>query len=217
MSLLKLEKINTIIWDWNGTLLNDIDICIQSINQLLATRNLPILEKEYYLNVFGFPVKDYYQRIGFDFSKEPFEIPANEFIELYSANLTQAILHPSVSEILHHYKEKGYLQLVLSASEQNKLTEALEYFGIDSYFEMAVGLDHDFATSKIDLGIEMLKKLAISPKTVCLVGDTTHDYSVAKALGCECILIANGHQNRRKLEKTEATILDNLNDLLTLI
>ncbi|MCK4288095.1 MAG: HAD hydrolase-like protein, partial [Bacteroidales bacterium] len=62
--------IKTIIWDWNGTLLNDIDICINSINILLEHRNIENLTKEIYKEIFTFPVKDYYSKAGFDFTKE---------------------------------------------------------------------------------------------------------------------------------------------------
>ena len=62
--------INTIIWNWNGTLLDDISICINAINQLLSERNLNLLTIEKYREVFTFPVIDYYKAVAFDFEKE---------------------------------------------------------------------------------------------------------------------------------------------------
>lgn len=66
-----MQGINTIIWDWNGTLFNDIDICIESINLLLFERGIDQIDKKRYLEVFDFPVRDYYERIGFDLKKKP--------------------------------------------------------------------------------------------------------------------------------------------------
>ena len=80
-----------IIWDWNGTLLNDVDICVKSMNHLLEKRNLPLLDINRYKTVFGFPVKDYYAKIGFDFTKENFEIPANEYMDWFHFYLPEAI------------------------------------------------------------------------------------------------------------------------------
>jgi phosphoglycolate phosphatase len=76
-----LKQLKSIIWDWNGTLLNDLDFCISTINILLKKRELPLLNHYSYKEVFSFPVKDYYQAVGFDFSKEDFAIPAQEFID----------------------------------------------------------------------------------------------------------------------------------------
>ncbi|HPR60597.1 MAG TPA: HAD hydrolase-like protein, partial [Prolixibacteraceae bacterium] len=89
----KFDSVTTIIWDWNGTLFDDTDICIESINNLLIERGLERIDRKRYLEVFDFPVRDYYQRIGFDFDKEPFEIPALKFIDNYFAKVQQASLH----------------------------------------------------------------------------------------------------------------------------
>ena len=86
-------KIENIVWDWNGTLLDDIDICIESMNNLLSERNLPLLYPDLYREVFTFPVRKYYSEIGFDFSKEPFSRVGLEFMELYKQNLPKSRLH----------------------------------------------------------------------------------------------------------------------------
>ncbi|MFA5815041.1 MAG: hypothetical protein WC865_05425 [Bacteroidales bacterium] len=74
-----------IIWDWNGTLLDDKWLCIESICTLLLDRNLPPIDEEKYARIFRFPVKEYYQEAGFDFIHEPFEVPAMEFIRIYDS------------------------------------------------------------------------------------------------------------------------------------
>ena len=62
-----VEFIAGIIWDWNGTLLNDMELCVHTINEMLQKRNLHELSVDEYKEVFSFPVKDYYQKIGFDY------------------------------------------------------------------------------------------------------------------------------------------------------
>ena len=158
-----MQGINTIIWDWNGTLFNDIDICIESINLLLFERGIDQIDKKRYLEVFDFPVRDYYERIGFDFEKEAFEIPAIQFIDHYFAKVDKALLHTSASEILNFFSDKGYVQLILSAAEQQKLESLLQKFNIHRYFKNVCGLEHDYATSKVDLGLNMLNELSIKP------------------------------------------------------
>lgn len=209
--------IDTIVWDWNGTLLDDTELCIATINELLEARKLPLLNKAAYHEAFGFPIVEYYKRIGFDFEKEPFEIPAHEYIEKYSEKVHLASLHEGAIEVLSTLKDLGYRQLILSASEQNKLEAALNIFGIAHYFDEVAGLDNHFAASKTSIGRSLLQKLQIEPKQACLIGDTLHDHEVAGEMGCNCILIAKGHQPEKKLLTSGVTVIQDLNALAHLL
>lgn len=201
---------NTIIWDWNGTLLNDLDLCIASINTLLRKRELPLLDRSSYKEVFSFPVKNYYQKIGFDFSKEDFAIPASEFIELYDNQVENCSLHSSAEEVLRHFKGKGVRQFVLSAMKQPMLEKTLKHNGIFSYFEAVAGLNDHYATSKIDRGRQLLHEFIIEKEDALMIGDTNHDFEVAKELGINCILIADGHQSENRLKETGAVVVPSL-------
>ncbi len=212
----KIININTIIWDWNGTLLNDVDVSIETINELLRERKLPLLTKNSYREVFGFPVRDYYRRIGFNFEQEPFEIPAHQYIELYKQNHKRAKLHTLAIELLDFFKQKGFAQIVLSASEITILREQLQHHGIVQYFDEIAGLGHIFATSKAELGIQTLRELNISPECACLIGDTTHDYEVAQEIGCQCILVKDGHHSESKLLETGTAVVKEMKDLSVL-
>lgn len=77
-------KIKHIIWDWNGTLLDDLWLSIKAINIVLNRYQLPEIHEEKYLEIFTFPVIDYYERLGFDFEKQPFTVVGTEFIEEYT-------------------------------------------------------------------------------------------------------------------------------------
>jgi phosphoglycolate phosphatase len=207
-----MKGFDTIIWDWNGTLLNDVDICIESINGLLSDRKSPLLSREKYLDIFGFPVSDYYKRVGFDFEKEPFEIPANQYIEIYTSKISnnECQLHDSAIQVLTFFKNMGFRQFILSASELGILEKSIEHFGIRHFFDGFTGLDNHFATSKADLGLLLLQNQGIDHDKACFIGDTTHDFEVATALGCECILVADGHQNILKLKETGALVIEKL-------
>src|SRR5665647_855016 len=100
-------KFDSIIWDWNGTLLDDVDIVIESINKLLQDRNMVLLNIKRYLDVFTFPVQDYYERIGFDLNNEPFEIPAFQFITNYNKAVESCRLHKEAFPLLNHLHGQG--------------------------------------------------------------------------------------------------------------
>ena len=54
-----------IIWDWNGTPLDDRWLCIEAIINTLTKRNMNTITDNEYVELFCFPVKDYYKKLGF--------------------------------------------------------------------------------------------------------------------------------------------------------
>jgi phosphoglycolate phosphatase len=204
-----------VIWDWNGTLLNDIELCVHTINGMLEKRNLPQLSQASYKEVFSFPVKNYYQKIGFDFKTEAFEIPALEFISQYNEKVSGCSLHQDAIRVLKSFQSKGIRQFILSAMKQDILEECLRHYEIDHYFEHVSGLDNHYADSKEENGHQLIAELKLDASELVFIGDTMHDFEVASALGCTCILIANGHQSKEVLQSTGALVLDRLDQLLT--
>jgi phosphoglycolate phosphatase len=202
-----------IIWDWNGTLLNDLELCVSSINILLQKRKLPVLNSKKYKELFSFPVQHYYEAIGFDFRKEEFEIPAMEFIEIYENGVKNCTLQNGVLDVLKYFNEKETRQFVLSAMHQEMLEKTLKHNGIFHFFEGVAGLGDHFAVSKVDRGQQLISKYKINRKNAWIIGDTIHDYEVAQKLGIHCILIADGHHSEERLKSTNALVLNNLFDL----
>jgi phosphoglycolate phosphatase len=208
------ETIGGIIWDWNGTLLNDIELCVQTINEMLQRRNLQKLTVDEYREVFSFPVRDYYKKIGFNFNDEPFEIPALEFIEEYNCRVKGCKLHENSVSVLNYIQSVGIPQFILSAMKQDALDQCLEQQNISHYFEHVSGLDNHYAASKIENGQQLISELNLNASELILIGDTVHDFEVARELGCQCVLIANGHQSKHILESTGVLVIDELSQLL---
>ena len=204
----------TIIWDWNGTLLDDLDFCISTINVLLKKRELKLIDRETYKEVFSFPVKDYYEAIGFDFNKEDFALPAREFIDLYDNGVVNCNLHSASHDILTYFKNKGIRQFVLSAMKQNMLEKTLLQKGILHFFEGIAGLNDHYAVSKIERGEELITRYKIDKSKAVIIGDTIHDFEVAEKIGIRCILISDGHQSEERLRSTGCTVLNGLDQLI---
>ena len=206
-------KFDSIIWDWNGTLLNDVDIAIDSINQLLLNRNLVPLTLDRYLNVFTFPVQDYYELIGFDLKNEPFEIPAFQFITIYNKAVEACGLHDEVIPLLNRLCSWGYRQFILSAMEQQQLEKTVNDNGITHFFEKLSGLNNHYATSKVENGKLLINNNVLNPERTLMIGDTVHDYEVAQTIGCKCVLVAKGHQSKERLLNSGAEVLDSLDEI----
>ena len=86
-------KYKHIVWDWNGTLLDDRWLCVESINRILKKRKMPLTLEKTYKETFCFPVIKYYETLGFDFIKESFKDLSIEFIEYYKDNFYRLSLH----------------------------------------------------------------------------------------------------------------------------
>ncbi len=183
-----------ILWDWNGTLLNDTDACVQALKFLLQKRNMQAIDLEKYRNTFSFPVIDYYKNIGFDLERENFNSLAVEFIGHYSNTEKAARLQEGAIEILNRFQSQGFRQIILSATENAALKKQIGSRGILHYFNDVLGSDNIQANGKISVAQEYFKKMN-KPVELFMIGDTYHDYEVAAALDCRCVLVKNGHQN----------------------
>lgn len=211
-----LQKYDTILWDWNGTILNDVDLCVDISNIALRNEGKQELERADYQNLFGFPITAYYERIGIDLKKTSMETLTNGFIDLYTSKVKTCSLQNHITEVLQHLNKANKQQYVLTAAHTEIASGLLQYFNIIHYFKAVAGLDNHRAESKVSRGITLLKEHQISAQNTLLIGDTLHDFEVAEALGVHCILIAHGHQSKERLingVKGKAKVLDNLRQL----
>ena len=206
-----------IIWDWNGTLFDDVGWCVAVVNKMLAKRNMKQLDSilEYH-DAFCFPVINYYKNVGFDFDKEPFDVIAKEFIAFYHAEKSGGCqLCKNAQSVLKTMQERGKSQVILSASETNNLLSQIDQFDISHYFDEILGISNIYAESKIDIGIDYMTRKKV--EKAVLIGDTEHDCEVAKVLGADCILIANGHQSKDKLLACNVPVLDDVSQVMEYI
>lgn len=193
-----MKKYDHVIWDFNGTILDDIEAGILGTNMLLEERGLKLIPNiDTYRELFDFPIKDYYARLGFDFTVEPYEVIAPLWVENYNKAVKNSKLRDGVKEMMDELKMRGVRQYVLSATELNMLRGQLRDLGIEGYFEEIMGLDNVHAASKVALGKKLGER--IDMEKALMIGDTTHDYDTAQAMGCDCILVAGGHQSERKI------------------
>jgi phosphoglycolate phosphatase len=209
------NRLKAIIWDWNGTLLDDVDYVIRCINRLLAPRHLPLMNRETYRRIFRFPVEDYYRDLGFDFSRESFQDLSAEFIAHYYRDLVIPGLHRGARELLRDLHDAGLTQYILSAMEAEPLVKNLQQHGVWEFLADVQGLDHIHATSKVEEGKLLLERIGIPAEEILSVGDTTHDLDVAEALGLDILVLSHGHQAPEQLKNPHADPLPEIQALRT--
>lgn len=199
-----------VIWDWNGTLLNDVDFCRGIINRILIENNLPDLSLKKYKEIFTFPVQNYYQTAGLDFTKTSFEILGKDFMDEYESKKLTCSLFDSAEVVLSGIHKKGIGQSVLSAYLHDNLVNILDHYNLTKYFDNIIGLDNIYAGSKTHLGLSLIEQLNLPREQILFIGDTLHDAEVAEAMGVNSILIASGHQVKEKLQTNGNIVLDTM-------
>jgi phosphoglycolate phosphatase len=208
-----------VVWDWNGTLLDDLDTCVDVANQLLGEFGLPGLANvaEYHAK-FRFPIVEYYADLGFDTSPTGnFPHAAQRYMELYGAASAQCQLHKGAVEALASVHESGVRQVVISASQQDNLRAQLQPFGLDAYLDGIHGIDDIYAASKEGVARRWLADEGLSGDDVLFVGDSEHDFEIAQAVGARCVLFSGGHHARLHLESLGVPVVDDLREVPVLL
>jgi len=192
-------KYKHIIWDYNGTILDDAQLVLDTLNQMLEKRGLPFCSMEKYREIFDFPVIKCYSAVGFDFDEYPFADLADEFTHLYESNFESCGLRNGASQVIAKLNSKGYQQSILTAGREKHIKHEIEIFGLGEYIKEVTGLHNNKAESKVFLAEKHLNKINVMPADILFIGDTTHDNEVADAIGCDCVLLAGGHQSEKRL------------------
>lgn len=206
------SKYTHLLWDFNGTVYDDLQACLDSVNGMLAERALPTLTAEDYREVFDFPVCDYYARIGFDFDKEPFAVLAPLWVAEYQRRSRACTVYPGVREVMEQVRARGLRQEILSATEAGMLEGQLRELGICHLLDAWNGMSNIHAAGKDALALAWRE--AHPSARVLFVGDTTHDAHVAALMGADCLLFEGGHMSRRRLEACGLPIISRLEELL---
>ncbi len=205
--------IKHIFFDFNGTIINDVELCLNLLNEFLRKQNKKEIDIDRYKEVFTFPIQDYYLAAGIDFSIQSFAELAEEFIKKYQPMSLKCGLYDGVLETIQYLKEKGIHIYILSASEKQNLLQQCRYYHIDTWFDEILGIDNIHAGSKMDIALEFIKKSHILPEEALFIGDTLHDYEVAKAMGIGCRLVSCGHQSFKRLEAAGVPIYKDIRDI----
>lgn len=204
--------IKHIFFDFNGTLINDVDLCLELLNNLLSEQKKPSVDINKYKEIFTFPIKDYYIAAGIDLQMNSFEDLSIKFINEYQPRSLECGLFSDVIPTIKKLKAESIHTYILSASEKNNLVEQCKFYNLLPLFDEILGIDNIHAGGKVSLALDFMKKTNINPNEALLIGDTIHDYEVARAIGAECRLVSTGHQSVNVLKKANAKIYSTLHE-----
>ncbi len=207
----------TVLWDWNGTLLDDVELSLGVVNEILSTYGLSPLERARYLQIFDFPVQLYYERAGMDFSQVSFEAVSDLFCRAFERRIAEADLFPRAAELLVSNRQSGLKQYVLSNTEHGALGRMLSLHGLTEVLDGFQGNGDGLARGKLAGGRQLLARHEIDPAGTVLVGDTFHDLEVAEAIGVDCLLVSTGHHAHDRLTGLGCPVFPSLADVSRLL
>ena len=206
------NKIKNIVWDWNGTIVNDAPLFVDVMNGLLKTKGLPVTTLNFYKKNFCFPIEKYWSSLGFSFTKQEFIVLNNFFISEYKKRMFEPSLHKGILDLVL-LMGGGNKQFVLSASEQGLLNSSIEFYKLNNVFSDCLGVNNLNARGKIALGKKLFEQHGLKNNETLFIGDTEHDKEVADSLGSQIVLIAHGHVSFQKLKKTKAPVVKSVSEL----
>ena len=207
-----------IIWDWNGTILDDLQVNFEVENTLLSRRGRKLIKDiEEYHEKFQFPIIKFYESLDFDLENEKFEDIAREYVLEFDERFYELEVFPDAESVIREFKFKGIEQIVLSQTEQRWLEKQVSYHDMAYLFTDLLGARDIYVKGKIGIALEWITKNNIDTAQVLMVGDTIHDFEVAETIGCDCILISRGHQPKEKLLTTGAVVLDTIEELKRMV
>lgn len=204
-------KYTHIIWDWNGTLLNDIGASLASVNDMLAMRGREPIGVDYYRECIGVPIIKFYEKV-FDLPNEDYSVIIKQYNSGYLYHLKDCGLTENAVYVLDYFVKKGVKQAIVSSSNNEQLYANVKKYGIFDRFEAVLGAADYYAGSKIERAVEYLSKS--EEYRALVVGDLEHDAEMAAELGADCVLVTSGHENRERLYSANARVISDLKELI---
>ncbi|MEI6579267.1 MAG: HAD family hydrolase [Eubacteriales bacterium] len=205
-----------VIWDWNGTLLDDVGAALKSVNDMLVRRGEAKITMEQYHEYIDIPIRKFYENI-FDLEKDDYSNILKEYNDGYEGQMYEITLAQGAREALNQIRSNGVRQVVVSSCEQNQLNYYVKYFDLDHYFDAVLGSEDFFAGSKVERAKRYLKENNIDPAKVLVVGDLVHDYEMAQNIGADCILLSLRHHSEEKLRSSGAAVANSISQILSKI
>lgn len=207
-----------IVWDWNGTLLDDLDLVVRSVSASIQRLGHPPITADDYRDHYTRPVRRFYDSLfGREIGDMEWSDLNKTFHELYYAGVDEAALTRDAVSTLDRAAGNGWGQSLLSMSTESHLIPAVRAHGVDRYFRLISGLREASGELKQAHLIDHLERQDVDGGEVVVVGDTPDDHFAALAVGARTVLYDGGSHHRAVLEALGPPVADSLPAVLALI
>ena len=205
------RPVRHVVWDWNGTLVDDHLAVVAAINEALATVALGPIDSEVFRTHFTRPVERFYERVaGRPMRPGEWRALDEAYHHSYAAAVDRLQLAPDARAALAAAEAAGLGQSLLSMWRHQDLVALVERLGIGRFFVRVDGLRVPGGGTKTEHLVAHLEALGVDPAAAVLVGDTLDDLAAARAVGAGCVLYDGGSHHRAALEATGAPVVETL-------
>jgi phosphoglycolate phosphatase len=202
--------IKHVIWDWNGTIIDDAQLCVSIVNEILSSNKLSKVNLSYYRDHFCFPVTTYYKKIGLPDDERNNQLISESFIRQYRLHWKSCSLHTHAREVLTALHDAGIRQSLLSAAKTTDLKDFVDHFGLGQVFDFISGVSDIKASGKMTVSLNHFASVNLPPEQVILVGDTGHDAEIAAYLKIQTALYTCGHNSEQVLKRAGRELIGDL-------
>jgi phosphoglycolate phosphatase-like HAD superfamily hydrolase len=200
-----------LVWDWNGTLLDDLHIVVAATNASLAFVGAPPVTADEHRRDFRRPIVDYYSGVlGRPLDVVEFAAMNEVFHREYRRLLVDCALTADALEAMRTWRGT---QSLLSMWFHTELVPEVDRRGLAALMSRVDGLrSADWGDHKADHLAEHLVALGVRGEECVLIGDSIDDADAAASVGARCVLYSGGFTDPERLAATgvpvAATLLE---------
>lgn len=210
-------KQSHLVWDWNGTLLDDLPIVIKAVNRSIGAFGLNPITADVYRDHYTRPVRHFYDALfGRSVSDEEWLRLNTTFHDAYFELAATVDLAPGAREGMDMLANAGWTQSLLSMSPQDWLEKIVDRLGVTDQFEIVDGLSGPTGGLKAAHLEEHLRYLDLDGAGVVVVGDTPDDVAAARHVGARPVLFHGGSHHIDVLEREQVPIAETILDAVRL-
>ncbi|QBI53704.1 HAD family hydrolase [Streptomonospora litoralis] len=205
-----LSGVTHIVWDWNGTLLDDNHANMAALNRVCAEFGREPVDIDYWRGFFRRPLLGCYEDLlGRSLAEDEWARLNRVYDDRYRTELPSCTLADGVPGILADWLARGGSQSLLSMASHESLVGLVAEHSLDDHFARVDGRRFDTPDgSKSRHLAAHLAELDVDPAAVVLIGDIDDDGRAASEAGAHALLVASGMMSRERLKATGHPVLD---------
>ncbi|MEP4076474.1 HAD hydrolase-like protein [Haloferula sp.] len=192
-----------LIFDWSGTLVDDLGPVIEATNHVLGVFGKPTLDRESFRKAFRLPYREFYEEVLPDVGLDELE---THFRKAFHASKVPVTVLPHAREKLEWCRQNGIRAFVLTSMDETAFHKQLEDFELGEFFEAT----YSGVLDKRERILEIIERHGLEPSESAFVGDMTHDIDTAHHANLTSVAVLTGytHPGPLSLAKPDITVAD---------
>ena len=184
-------KYSAIVFDWDGTLIDSAATIVRCIQDAARDMGLAVPPEERARHVIGLGLHDSLRHAVPDLAVERHREFADHYRRHFLARQDAMLLFPGIRELLAELSARRALAIATGKSRRG-LDRSLDAGVLRDYFAATRCADETRPKPHPAMLLELMEELAVEPRRVLMIGDTSHDVEMAKAAGVDALAVSYG-------------------------